>query len=131
MYDTPTQDPRRELQSMLASRLSLIVVESREEARVLSLVREVSLKVKEGRGWGVFQWTVTEGMQRLDVDMGGPVRLLADPVQLLKHLKATPMAGIYVLLDFHPYLSDPVNVRMLKDVAQGYDHVERTVVLMS
>jgi hypothetical protein len=53
MNDTPTQDPRRELQSMLASRLSLIVVESREEARVLSLVREVSLKVKEGRGWGV------------------------------------------------------------------------------
>src|SRR5262249_41245557 len=70
-------------------------------------------------------------LQRLDVDMGGPQRLLAEPAQLLKHLKATPMAGIYVLLDFHPYLSDPVNVRMLKDVAQGYDPVARTVVLMT
>jgi hypothetical protein len=125
------QNPRRELEMLLASRCALIVIESREEARVLSLVREASLKVRHGRGWGVFQWTVTEGMQRLDVDMGGPTRLLADPVQLLKHLKATPMAGIYVLLDFHPYLSDPVNVRMLKDIAQGYDQVERTVVLMS
>jgi hypothetical protein len=131
MNDTPTQDPRRELQSMLASRLSLIVVESREEARVLSLVREVSLKVKEGRGWGVFQWTVTEGMQRIDIDRGGPQRMLADPEQLLKHLKATPMPGIYVLLDFHPYLKEPVNVRLLKDIAQGYDQVARTVVLMS
>src|SRR6202012_3090656 len=128
---TTPQDPRRELEMLLASRSALIVIESREEARVLALVREASLKVRHGRGWGVFQWTVTEGMQRLDVDMGGPVRLFADPIQLLKHLKATPMAGIYVLLDFHPYLADPLNVRMLKDVAQGYDHVERNVVLMS
>jgi SpoVK/Ycf46/Vps4 family AAA+-type ATPase len=131
MNDTSSQDPRRELQSMLASRLALIVVESREEARVLSLVRDVSLKVKEGRGWGVFQWTVTEGLQRIDIDLGGPQRMLADPEQLLKHLKATPMPGIYVLLDFHPYLKEPVNVRLLKDIAQGYAQVARTVVLMS
>ena len=131
MNDVQPQDPRRELQSMLASRLALIVVESREESRVLSLVREVSLKVKEGRGWGVFQWTVTEGLQRLDMEMGGPQRMLADPEQLLKHLRATPMPGIYVLLDFHPYLKEPVNVRLLKDIAQSYDHVARTVVLLS
>src|SRR5581483_4704131 len=125
------QDPRRELETLLASRFALIVIESREEARVLTLVRDASLKVRHGRGWGVFQWTVTEGLRRLDVDMGGPQKMLSDPGQLLRHLKATPMAGIYVLLDFHPYLSDPVNVRMLKDVAQGYDQVARTVVLMS
>ena len=130
---TPTvpQDPRRELEMLLASRFALIVIESREESRVLTLVREASLKVRQGRGWGVFQWTVTEGLQRIDVDMGGSQRTLADPAQLLKHLKATPMPGIYVLLDFHPYLSDPINVRMLKDVAQGYDQIARTVVLMS
>jgi len=126
-----TQDPRRELEMLLASRFALIVIESREETRVLDLVRETSLKVRHGRGWGVFQWTVTEGLRRLDVDMGGPQRMLAEPGQLLKHLKATPMAGIYALLDFHPYLSDPVNVRMLKDVAQSYDQVARTIVLMS
>src|SRR6202789_97605 len=124
---TAPPDPRRELQTLLASRLALIVVESREE----SLVREMSLKVRQGRGWGVFQWTVTEGLQRIDIDLGGPQRTLADPEQLLKHLKATSMPGIYVLLDFHPYLKDPVNVRLLKDIAQGYDRVARTVVLMS
>ncbi len=130
---TPTvpQDPRRELEVLLASRFALIVIESREESRVIALVREASLKARRGRGWGVFQWTVTEGLQRIEVDLGGPQRMLADPAQLLKHLKATPMPGIYVLLDFHPYLNDPVNVRMLKDIAQGYDQVARTVVLMS
>jgi len=57
---------------LLASRFALIVIESREEARVLAVVREASLKARRGRGWGVFQWTVTEGLQRIDVDMGGP-----------------------------------------------------------
>ena len=130
--NTPSvqQDPRHELQTLLASRLALIIIESREEARVLTLVQDASLKVRVGRGWGVFQWTVTEGLRRIDVDLGGPQRTLADPEQLLKHLKATPMAGIYVLLDFQPYLKEPVHVRLLKDIAQGYDRVARTVVLM-
>jgi ATPase family protein associated with various cellular activities (AAA) len=126
-----TQDPRHELQTLLSSRVALIVIESREEARVLALVQETSLKVRVGRGWGVFQWTVTEGLRRIDMDLGGPQRMLSAPDQVLKHLKATPMAGIYVLLDFQPYLNDPVNVRLLKDIAQDYDRVARTVVLMS
>ncbi len=127
----PTQDPRRELEMLLASHFALIVVESREEARVLGLVREASLKVRRGRGWGVFQWTVTEGLRRMDMDLGGSQKTVSEPAALLRHLKATPTAGIYVLLDFHPYVTDPVNVRMIKDIAQGYDQVPRTLVLMS
>ena len=76
---TVQQDPRRELEMLLASRFALIVIESREEARVLAVVREASLKARRGRGWGVFQWTVTEGLQRIDADMGGPQRTLAEP----------------------------------------------------
>jgi hypothetical protein len=116
---------------LLASRFALIVVESREEARVLELVREASLKVSRGRAWGVFQWTVTEGLRRVDRDLGASQKTIAEPEQLLRHLKATPMAGIYVLLDFHPYLSDPLNVRLIKDIAQGYPSVPRTLVLLS
>jgi hypothetical protein len=126
-----TPDPRRELEMLLASRFALIVVESREESRVLQLVREASTKAGRGRGWGIYQWTVTEGLRRVDVDMGGSQKTVSDPAQLLRHLKATPAPGIYVLLDFHPYLSDPLNVRMIKDIAQGYDSVPRTLVLMS
>jgi hypothetical protein len=70
-------------------------------------------------------------MSRLDVDLGGPQRHLSDPEALLRHLKATPTAGIYVLLDFHPYLSNPLNVRILREIAQDYDKVARTLVLVS
>ena len=39
------------------------------------------------------------------------------------------MAGIYVLLDFHPYLDNPLFVRTLKDIAQDYNKCARTIVL--
>lgn len=124
-------DPRSELQSLLASRIPLLVVESRDEARVLGLLRDASLKVRQPHGWGVFVWTATDGLKRIDVDMGGAQKTVSDPAQLLRHVKATPVAGIYILIDFHPYLGDPLHVRMLKDIAQGYDELPRTVVLLS
>ena len=39
--------------------------------------------------------------------------------------------AIYVLLDFHPFLTDPVNVRTLKDICQDYARCARTIVLLS
>jgi hypothetical protein len=115
---------------LLASRFALIVVESREESRVLALIKDAGLKAGRGRNWYVFHWTCTDGLKRTDVDLP-PQRPLAEPAALLRHLRATPTPGIYVLLDFHPYLSDPVNVRMFKDIAQNYEQTPITVVLLS
>jgi hypothetical protein len=123
--------PSGELQTLLASRAALVIMESREEARAIELVREAALKAQRGKNWGVFQWTVTEGLLRIDVDLGGAQRTLAEPDQLLRHIKATTMAGIYVLLDFHPYLSEPKFVRALKDIALEYHKCARTLVLLS
>jgi hypothetical protein len=123
--------PAGELQTLLASRVPLVIIESSEETRVMEIVRDAALRAQRGRNWGVFQWTVTEGLLRVDVNMGGPQRTLSEPEQLLRHIKATPMAGIYVLLDFHPYLEQPLFVRALKDIAQEYERCARTVVLVS
>lgn len=132
MSAQPTdQSPAGELQTLLASRVPLVIIESREEGRAIELVREAAMRAQRGRNWGVFQWTVTEGLLRLDVNLGGPQHMLAQPEQLLRHIKSTPMAGIYVLLDFHPYLENPLFVRTLKDIAQEYDKCARTIVLIS
>ena len=123
--------PTGELQTLLASRVPLVVIESREEGRVIELVRDAAMRAQRGRNWGVFQWTVTEGLLRIDVNLGGAQRTLAQPDQLLRHIKSTTMPGIYVLLDFHPYLENPLFVRTLKDIAQEYDKCARTLVLTS
>jgi SpoVK/Ycf46/Vps4 family AAA+-type ATPase len=124
--------PASEIQTLLASRVPLVVIESREEGRVIEMVRDAAMRAQRGRNWGVFQWTVTEGLLRVDVDLGGgPQRTLAEPEQLLRHVKATSMPGIYVLLDFHPYLENPLFVRTIKDIAQNYEKCARTLVLIS
>lgn len=38
---------------------------------------------------------------------------------------------MYVLLDFHPFLSEPMHVRLLKDICQDHDRTPRTIVLLS
>jgi hypothetical protein len=35
-----------------------------------------------------------------------------------------------VLLDFHPYLDQPVNARLLKEIALDYEKIARTLVLV-
>jgi hypothetical protein len=129
--DSTLDDGSGELQTLLASRVALVVMESREETRAMERVRDAAMRAQRGKNWGVFQWTVTEGLLRIDVDVGGAQRTLAQPEQLLRHIKSTSMPGIYVLLDFHPYLDNPMFVRTLKDIAQDYKRCARTVVLIS
>ncbi|HNR22085.1 MAG TPA: AAA family ATPase [Steroidobacteraceae bacterium] len=124
-------DPHAELRTLLSSRVALLAVESRDETRALALLRDAGLHARRAPGSGIFIWSATEGLKRIDRDMGAPQRHLIEPAQMLRHLKSTPMAGIYILLDFHPYLADPVNIRMLKDVVQDQAKVARTVVLVS
>jgi len=50
---------------------------------------------------------------------------------VLKHIRAVTKPGIYVLLDFHPFLQDPVHVRLLKDICMRYASVQRQIVLLS
>ena len=78
----------------------------------------------------IFQWTATDGPKRLDLSLP-PQRTATDPIEVLKHIRASNVAGIYILSDFHPYLSDPVAVRFLKDIAQEYAQCARTLILVS
>ena len=135
-----------DLEVLLRSRVPLIVVDSRDESLVLkSLARACARQAPPPavrapgaapasapqRGLPLFQWTVTDGLRRLDLEVGPPQRTLAEPLEILKHIRATNLAGAYALLDFHPYLHDPTIVRLLKDIAQDYERCARTVVLIS
>jgi hypothetical protein len=137
-----------DLEALLRSRVPIIVIESRDETQALNALRRACTGVSSGVGgvasaplaagaalprgvMPLFKWSVTDGLKRLDIEVGPPNRTLAQPLDMLKHLRATTLGGVYVLLDFHPYLSDPTNVRFLKDIAQDYEHCPRTTVLIS
>ncbi|MEW7980809.1 MAG: hypothetical protein AB2813_13710 [Candidatus Sedimenticola endophacoides] len=86
-----------DLELILRSDTPIITIESLEEARVLHLLTQLALRLGEP----MFHWSVTEGLSRLEADFG-PQKLTREPPEVLRHIKATPQAGVYVLLDFHP-----------------------------
>lgn len=123
-------DNSRDLELILKSRVPIVVIESHDESPLLELLTRsiVALTTSEYRP--LFKWTITDGLQRIDIDLE-PQRHNADPGEILRHIRSVDQPGIYVLLDFHPYLRDPVHVRLLKDICMDFDRVERTIVLVS
>ncbi len=115
-----------DLDLLLRSRTPIIVIESLEEPRIIQLFTRLALRL----GVSGYQWTVTDGLRRLETDFGA-LDETSEPIQVLKHIKALSHGGLFLLLDFHPYLTEPLNVRLLKEIAHGYDAVPRTLVLIS
>jgi SpoVK/Ycf46/Vps4 family AAA+-type ATPase len=121
---------QRDLELLLRSRVPLVVIETRDESRLLDLLKIITLSGVDGSYLPLFRWTVTDGVQRLDIELE-PQLHNSDPPEVLRHIRAVRKPGIYVLLDFHPYLEDPVNVRLLKDICMQFREVPRHVVLVS
>jgi hypothetical protein len=131
-----------DLEVLLRSRIPVIAVESRDESQVIKSLLRACGNISCGNapapgitsnrgGQPLFQWTVTDGLKRLDVELGPPQRIVSEAIDVLKHIRAVNVAGTYALLDFHPYLNEPTLIRLLKDIALNYDACPRTIVLIS
>ena len=121
---------RHDIQLILHSRTPLLVIESRDEARVIEMLQSVVLSAGRDTYLPLFRWTITDGLQRVDIALE-PQTINSDPTDVLKHIRAVSKPGIYVLLDFHPFVDDPVHVRLLKDICLRYHEVARQIILVS
>ena len=123
-------DRQRDLELILRSRMPIVVIETRDELRMLDLLKTITITRVSDAYVPLFRWTITDGLQRLDISLE-PQLHNAEPTDVLKHIRAVKKPGVYVLLDFHPYLEDPVHVRLLKDICIQFDNAPRTLVLIS
>ena len=120
-----TESPLQDLAALIRSRMPLIAVESDEEPQVVRLVRQIGeqLQLK------AYRWTVTEGLQAFE-PCDQPQESVLKSQEVLRYIKVSSSHCLFVLLDFHPYLEDPVHVRFLKDIALAYSKHYSTVVLV-
>ena len=121
---------QRDLELILRSRVPILVIETHDESRLLDLLKAITFSQAAASHLPLFRWTVTDGLQRLDILLE-PQLHNSEPSEVLRHIRAVSKPGIYVLLDFHPYLADPVNVRLLKDICMHYGKVAKQLVLVS
>ena len=121
---------RHELDLILRSRTPITVIESQDERRMLELLQTIVMARASDAYAPLFRWTITDGLQRLDISLE-PQAINSEPTDVLRHIRAVKKPGIYALLDFHPFLDDPVHVRLIKDICiQGRD-LNRQIVLIS
>jgi SpoVK/Ycf46/Vps4 family AAA+-type ATPase len=105
-----------ELRRLLGSGFPIVCVVTHEEARALELVRSIVPKVR------VPVWTATRGFEP-----GGESR---EPAAAVAHMARAGSAGLFVLLDLHPYLEDPAVVRGLRDFVQQASSSRKAAVLV-
>jgi len=115
-----------DLELLLASSIPIVVIETHEEQRVLDLFRKALIRTPKP----FFHWTVTDGLRRLDRGFNDSSDI-REPTDVLLQIKLAKEPAIYLLSDFHPFLEDPVHVRLLRDVAQNRLLLGHTVVLVS
>jgi len=133
---------RDDLEMMLRSHAPLITVNTFEERRLVALVRQIAERIDLPLG----VWTVTDGLdsvhgdatfnpQELRLVGENPVdtntRSTTEPDYALRVIRNARKPGIYLLLDFHPFLSDPLHVRLIKEIAQEHDRHEQKLVFVS
>ncbi len=117
-------DTLHDLALIIRSRFPVVQVETREETRIMKLLERVT----NLEGWALFVWSVADGLKRLPrTDV---VTQTYEFQAALRHIDKTPQNGVYTMLDAQPYFEDPVNVRLIKEIAQDYSKTARTLVFI-
>ena len=117
-------DTLHDLALIIRSRFPVVQVETREETRVMKLLERVA----NLEGWPLFVWSVADGLKR--IPRTDVVTQTYEFQDVLRHIDKTPQNGLYTMLDAQPYFEDPVNVRLIKEIAQEYSKTARTMVFI-
>jgi ATPase family associated with various cellular activities (AAA) len=150
---TPPQSPIDRLKVLINSSTPIVIMETVEEVRAMSLVRTACSELN----LAIFEWTIADGLVRCGNDFAVAASVLsatgsgaggapktavgnaathnpamyntADPVQALANLETMTIEAVFVLKDFHRHMDNPVVVRRLRDVGQKFSANRRTLVL--
>jgi AAA+ superfamily predicted ATPase len=120
----------QDLATLVRAATPLIAIETAEENRVLDTFRHLIAQVLRP----LYRWTITDGLRRLDMaatDGAAHLETAPDATATLQALKQNAEPGIYLLLDFLPYLRYPMTLRLLREICQRQHAAAHTLVLIS
>lgn len=115
-----------DLVALIRADTPLLVIETRDEPRVVELFRQTLMHV-----WReLYRWSITEGLRRIDLDREDPPHVAPDATNTLQAIRDAKQRGVYLLLDMHPYLGYAGTQRMLRDLVQRRDCQPHVIVLV-
>jgi hypothetical protein len=114
-----------DLAVLVRSGAPLIVIETHEEALLVDAFRHVVAEVFRP----LWRWSITSGLQRLDMD-DPDAPAANDSSVLLEWMARDQRRGIWLLFDFPPYLRYAANVRRMREMALAAASARHSVVLV-
>jgi ATP-dependent 26S proteasome regulatory subunit len=114
-----------QLKSLLDSKTAIVLIESHEEAKVLTMLERFCL-MQERRLW---RWSVTDGLRPANgLETAYNTTRIVDA---LRHIEKSPANAIYLFLDAHKFIEDPVVLRQIRDIVGRNEWTHRMLVFLS
>ena len=111
-----------ELRLLINSRHPIITVETPEEERLEALLMDVANEL----GVPLYEWSVTTGLAKA---RGAPLYNSDSPEQAVANIALIQGDGIFLLKDFARYCDNDKICRRLRDLAEKFRTVRRSIVL--
>ena len=116
----------QDLVALIRADTPLIVIETPDEPRVVELFRQSLMHV-----WrALYRWSITEGMRRIDMDREDEAEVAPDAGATLQAIYRAEQRGVYLLLDFAPYLRYAGTLRQVRDLVQRRNCQAHVLVLV-
>lgn len=113
------------LEGLLAAKMPIVAIESHEEAKVLQMAERFAALNNRN----LWRWSVTEGLRRAN---GSESAYNTTRIEdALRHVEKSIANSIYVFLDAHKFIEDPVVLRQIKDIASKTEWTHRMIVFLS
>lgn len=113
-----------QLETLIRARYPIIYIVSWEEERVENAIRQIGAD----RGKKVYMWTITQGMVLNPNNRNEQTR---DALAALDFVMESRDPAVFVLKDFHPFLSDVTIIRRLRDLTLALKKSFKTIVILS
>jgi len=117
-----------DLSSYIKACYPILYIETAEEARAEFNILATCQKL--GRGLTV--WSYTEGFmapnEKGDFES---VDRIEDPVKALQYIQNQPPQNVFIMKDFHQFLTVPKTIRLVRDIARDFKQSNKTLIILS
>jgi SpoVK/Ycf46/Vps4 family AAA+-type ATPase len=113
-----------ELETLIRARYPIIYIVSWEEKRVEDALRTIA----RDRGKKIFFWTITQGMVQNPNHRDNATR---DPIAALDAVMDSREQALFVLKDYHAFISDVTVTRRLRDLTAALKTSYKTLIILA
>ena len=112
---------------LVRSKTPLITIETRDEKEAVQLIASLGATLRRP----VYGWNVVRGFSLLDNYGNIEGSNYLEPTEVLNAIYEKYKSSLFVLEDYHPYLQDNRNVRLLKEIALSVERLNHTIFFIS